>query len=307
MVSDLLGDRLFVAACTPMRDDESVDLDGLATLVNADVDRGVEGVYVGGSTGEGMLLSVDERIDVARTAVQAVGGRAPVIAHVGAMTTSDAVRLARAAETLGVEAISMIPPLYYRYSVEDVIAHYRAVIDAVGIPFIVYNIPQFTGWDIVDGGFDDLLRLSQVVGIKHTSQNLFGAERLIARYPDVRLINGFDELYLPALTIGATAAIGTTIGLQFDLFGSLRARVRRGDFTGARDVQVRINETIDGMVREEVFGATKYLVGKYATDCGRCRRPLRPLPPESLGRLDTLWNRLQENITITAREDAVAQ
>lgn len=304
MSGELLGRRLFVATTTPMRDDESVDLDALAELVDTDIGRGVEGVYVGGSTGEGMLLALDERVAVARTAVGAAAGRVPVIAHVGAMTTRDAIELARAAQQAGVSAVSMIPPLYYRYSTADVTAHYRAVIDAVDLPFIVYNIPQFTGRDVVDGGYEQLLELPQVVGIKHTSQNLFGAERLVARYPDVALINGFDELYLPALTMGATASIGTTVGLQIQLFRSLRARATAGDFTGAHAVQVRINETLDGMVREEVFGAAKYLVGKYAVPCGRCRRPMPPLTDESLRRLDAVWERLQRNLEATAREDA---
>lgn len=307
MVTDIVGNRLFVAAVTPMREDESVDLARLATLVDVDIARGVEGVYVGGSTGEGMLLSVDERNAVVREAVRSAAGRVPVIAHVGAMTTQDSIALARAAQASSVAAISMIPPLYYAYSTEAVTAHYRAVIDAIDIPFIVYNIPQFTGRDIVDGGYEELLDLPQVIGIKHTSQNLFRAERLVARYPDVQLINGFDELYLPARMMGATASIGTTVGLQIELFRSLRARVDAGDVVGAQVVQARINETLDAMIREEVFGAAKHLVGKYAVPGGACRRPMPPLSSDSLARLDALWERLRESIAVTAREDAATR
>lgn len=304
MVSDVIGERIFAATPTPMRADESVNLDNLAALVDSDIARGVEGVYVGGSTGEGMLLSIDERMAVGREAVRAAAGRVPVIAHVGAMTTREAVRLARAAEETGVAAVSMIPPLYYRYSIEEVTSHYRAVIDAVDTPFILYNIPQFTGRDVVDGGYEELLALPQVVGIKHTSQNLYGAERLVARYPDVALINGFDELYLPAMMMGATASIGTTVGLQIELFRSLRTRAKAGDLAGAHAVQVRINETLDGMIREGVFPAAKYLVGKYAVPCGSCRRPMAPLTSENRAHLDVLWDRLQENIALTTQEDA---
>mgnify|MGYP001032310515 CR=1 FL=1 len=305
-MTDLLGERLFVAAVTPMRADEAVDLDSLATLVDAEIARGVEGVYVGGSTGEGMLLSVEERIAVGREAVRAAAGRVPVVAHVGAMTTRDAVVLARAAQRDGVAAISMIPPLYYRYSTAEVTAHYRAVIDAVDLPFIVYNIPQFTGRDVVDGGYEELLALPQVIGIKHTSQNLFGAERLVARYPDVALINGFDELYLPARMVGATAAIGTTVGLQLELFRSMRAREAAGDVEGARAVQVRVNETVEGMVQEGVFAAVKYLVGKYAVECGPCRRPMPSLDQDGRARLDAVWERLLQNIETTRAEDRIA-
>jgi N-acetylneuraminate lyase len=304
MVSDVIGERIIAATPTPMRADESVELDNLAALVDIDIARGVEGIYIGGSTGEGMLLSLEERESAARTAVEAAAGRVPVLAHVGAMTTRDAIRLAQAAEEAGVAAVSMIPPLYYRYSTEEVVAHYRAVIDRVGLPFIVYNIPQFTGRDVVEGGYEALLSLPQVVGIKHTSQNLFGAERLVAQYPDVKLINGFDELYLPALMMGATASIGTTVGLQIELFRSLRTRVKAGDLDGARAVQVRINETLDGMIREGVFPAAKYLVGKYAVPCGSCRRPMAALTADNRANLDALWSRLQDSIAATAAEDA---
>ena len=239
MVTDVLGERLFTAAVTPMRADESIDHTALSAMLDSDIRRGVEGLYVCGSSGEGVLLSEAERIAVAETAVAAAAGRVPVVSHVGAMSTGEAIRIAAAARDAGVAAISMIPPLYYGYSTPDVVRHFRAVIDAVDLPFVLYNIPQFTGRDISEGGFDELLALPQVVGVKHTSRNLYGAERIIRRYPHLTLVNGFDEFYLPALSIGARGAIGTTVSLQIELFLSLRRRFAQGDLEGARAVQVR--------------------------------------------------------------------
>lgn len=304
MVTDLLGDRLFTAAVTPMRGDESVDHDALATLLDSDVRRGVEGLYVCGSSGEGVLLSEAERIAVAETAVVAASGRVPVVSHVGAMSTGEAIRIAAAAKDAGVSAISMIPPLYYGYATSDVVRHFRSVIDAVDLPFVLYNIPQFTGRDISEGGFEELLALPRVIGVKHTSRNLYGAERILRRYPEVTLINGFDEFYLPALSIGARGAIGTTVSLQIDLFLSLRRRFARGDLAGARAVQVRINDTVEGMVEVGVFGAAKYLGGKNCVPLGDCRAPLPRLDDEGRQRLDAVFVRLQEHIAVTAEEDA---
>lgn len=304
MVSDLLGTRLFTAAVTPMRRDESVDHGALATMLDTDIRRGVEGLYICGSSGEGVLLSEAERIAVAETAVTAAAGRVPVVSHVGAMSTGEAVRIAAAAKDTGVAAISMIPPLYYGYSTADVVRHLRTVIDAVELPFILYNIPQFTGRDISEGGFDELLALPQVIGVKHTSRNLYGAERILRRYPHLTLINGFDEFYLPALSIGARGAIGTTVSLQIELFLSLRRRFDAGDLAGARAVQVRINDTVEGMVEVGVFGAAKYLGGKLSVPLGDCRSPLPALDDDGRARLDAVFARLQENIAITAEEDA---
>lgn len=304
MVNALLGDRLFTAAVTPMRADESVDHDALAALLDADIGRGVEGAYVCGSSGEGVNLAEAERVEVTRTAISAAAGRVPVIAHVGAMSTGEAIRLAASAQDAGVGAVSMIPPLYYGYSTADVVAHFRAVIEAVDIPFILYNIPQFTGRDISDGGFEELLELPQVIGVKHTSRNLYGAERIIHRYPHLNLINGFDEFYLPALSIGARGAIGTTVGLQIELFTALRRRFDSGDLAGAREVQVRINDTVESMVAVGVFGAAKYLGGKRSVELGTCRRPLPSLDGTAKEQLDAAWDELQENIAVTLAEEA---
>lgn len=306
-MSSVIGDRLFAATVTPMRADETVDHDAMSALVDADIARGVEGLYVCGSSGEGVLLTADERIDVARTAVAAAAGRVPVIAHVGAMSTRESIRLAAAAAETGVAAISMIPPLYYGYTTSDVVSHLRSVIDAVDLPFVLYNIPQFTGRDISEGGFEELLALPQVVGVKHTSRNLYGAERIIHRHPHVDLVNGFDEFYLPALAIGARGAIGTTVGLQIDLFRALRRRFLDGDMTGARAVQVRINDTVEAMVEVGVFGAAKYLAGKYSVPLGRCRRPLPCLDDGAFTILDRAWERLQEHVDRTGSEEAAAR
>ncbi|WP_314650238.1 dihydrodipicolinate synthase family protein [uncultured Microbacterium sp.] len=304
MVSEVLGERLFTAAVTPMRADESVDHEALAAMLDSDVRRGVEGVYVCGSSGEGVLLSEDERIAVAATAVDAVAGRVPVLSHVGAMSTREAVRIAQAAKDAGVAAISMIPPLYYGYSTPDVVRHFRTVIDEVDLPFVLYNIPQFTGRDISEGGFDELLALPQVIGVKHTSRNLYGAERILRRHPHQTVVNGFDEFYLPALSIGARGAIGTTVSLQIELFRSLRRRFAAGDLAGARAVQVRIDDTVEGMVEVGVFGAAKYLGGKLSAPLGECRSPLPRLDDAGRARLDEVFTQLQEHIATTAEEDA---
>lgn len=303
MVSDVIGDRLFSAVVTPMRPDESVDLDALATLIRADIDRGVEGLYVCGSSGEGLLLTEHERTDVVRTAVAVAEGRVPVIAHVGAMSTAEATRLAAGAEEAGAAAISMIPPLYYGYSTADVVRHFQAVVDVSGLPFLLYNIPQFTGRDISDGGFEELLSMPQVIGVKHTSRNLYGAERIIQGHPRLSVVNGFDEFYLPALSIGARGAIGTTVGLQIELFRALRRRFAANDLPGARAVQVRINDTIEAMVEVGVFGAAKNLAGRYSVALGECRRPLPALDAAALRRLDDVWRRLEEHIGRTQQEE----
>ncbi len=186
------------AVVTPMHADESVNYAALDALARAQLARGVEGFYCCGSSGEGPLLRFDERRQVLATLVQSAGGQVPVIAHVGTPRTRDAVELAKHAEQDGASAVSLVPPYYYKYSREEIIAYYRRVLDAISIPVILYNIPQFTGVELDAQSADALLGEEQVLGVKHTSHNLYSLERMIARYPEKVFFNGFDEIFLPA-------------------------------------------------------------------------------------------------------------
>ena len=210
------------AVVTPMHADESVNYSALDALARAQLARGVEGFYCCGSSGEGPLLRFDERRQVLATLVQSAGGRVPVIAHVGTPRTRDAVELAKHAEQDGASAVSLVPPYYYKYSREEIIAYYRRVLDAISIPVILYNIPQFTGVELDAQSADALLGDEQVLGVKHTSHNLYSLERMIARYPEKVFFNGFDEIFLSSLAAGATATVGTTVNLQPELFLALR-------------------------------------------------------------------------------------
>ena len=142
---DFHSHGIFSALVTPMRADESVNPDALRRLVRAELAEGVEGFYCCGSSGEGLLLTTEEREQVLEATLDAVQSRVPVIAHVGTIRTADSIRLAAHAKAAGAAAVSMIPPYYYHFSMDEILGYYEAVIRAVpDLPVIVYNIPQFT-------------------------------------------------------------------------------------------------------------------------------------------------------------------
>jgi N-acetylneuraminate lyase len=282
---------LMAAIATPYDAEGAVDTRLLSTLVEDYVSRGVEGIYCCGSSGEGLLLSADERTAVVETAVRAAEGRIPVVAHVGALSTREAIELGRRAQRAGASALSMIPPIYYSFGIEAVLDHYRAVLDAVDLPLIVYNIPQFTGTEFTLETAGELLGDDRVIGLKQTAHNMYALERMKAAFPDKAYINGFDEVFVPALAAGARGTIGTTVGLQVELFQAARRLLDAGDLVGAQRVQSRINHVIAELVAIDVFPAAKYLSGRNAGGAGTlgdCRRPFRPLSDEARGRLDAL-------------------
>lgn len=227
--------------------------------------------------------------------MRAAEGRIPVVAHVGALSTREAIDLGRRAQRAGASALSMIPPIYYSFGIEAVLDHYRAVLDAVDLPLIVYNIPQFTGTEFTLETAGELLGDDRVIGLKQTAHNMYALERMKAAFPDKAYINGFDEVFVPALAAGARGTIGTTVGLQVELFQAARRLLDAGDLVGAQWVQSRINHVIAELVAIDVFPAAKYLSGRNAGGAGTlgdCRRPFRPLSDAARTRLDALGTTL---------------
>lgn len=288
--------RVFSALVTPMNADESVNHEALGQLVEMQLDRGVEGFYCCGSSGEGLLLDLYERKAIVETVIAAASGRAPVIAHVGTIRTADAVALARAAEDSGADAVSLIPPYYYRFTTEEVLGYYNDVLAQTGLPVVIYNIPQFTQiqFDKVVAG--PLLDQDRVLGVKHTAHDLYSLERMCAAYPEKVFFNGFDEIYLSSLSAGARATIGTTVNVQPELFLEVRRLFQAGDVAAARIVQEQINDTVEALVAQGVFQSAKYLAGVGRVNTGNLRAPFRALDASQRVELDALLTRVQSNI-----------
>lgn len=293
---------LSAALATPYDARGEVDEVKIEQVVDAYIARGVEGVYCCGSSGEGLLLSADERVRVVRAAARAAGGRVPVIAHVGALSTREAIELAVRSEEAGAVAVSMVPPIYYSYGPDAIAAHYRAVMDAVELPMILYNIPQFTGTEFDPASAADLLSDDRVIGVKQTAHNMFHLERMRQAFPDKAFIGGFDEVFVSAIAAGASGAIGTTIGFQIELFRAAREFVRRGDLAAAQRVQARINEVVAELVDIDVFPAAKHVSGAPFGGLGGCRAPFLPLTSEGRARADRLVDLVARHVESTAAE-----
>lgn len=206
--------KIWSALITPTNEDESVNYEALERIVELQIQDGAEGFYCCGSSGEGLLLTLEERKQVLEHVLKAADGRVPVISHVGTIRTRDVVDLARHAMSAGALAVSMIPPYYYKFSMDEIMGYYEDVIRAIpDVPAIVYNIPQFTGVEFSKENAGRLLSNENIVGIKHTSTNLYSLERTGQAFPGKALINGFDEQLLGALAMGSCATIGTTVNL----------------------------------------------------------------------------------------------
>lgn len=273
--------KIFSALIVPTNADQSINYEVLKKLVHLQMQDGVEGFYCCGSSGEGLLLTTDERKKVLETVLDACEKKVPVIAHVGTIRTEDAKELARHAKAAGADAISMIPPYYYHFTMDEILSYYEDILHAVpGFPGIIYNIPQFTGVEFNKQNAGRLLDNPDIIGIKHTSQNLYAMERMHSAYPEKLIFNGFDEQFLGALSMSATATIGTTVNLFAELFLKVRNLYLNGKNAEALQVQQEINKRVEAMVSVGIFNAVKYAYTLKGIDCGSCRSPFKPLTDE---------------------------
>ena len=185
-----------------------------------------------------------------------------VIAHIGATATRDAVELAKHAESVGVDAVSSVPSVYYRLPEESIEMNWDAISDAVDVPFIIYNIPQLTGYNLSDNLFKKMMAKPKVIGIKNTSEAGWQMERFrTLAGKDIVLFNGPDEQYLGGRVMGADAGIGGTYGCMPELYVHLESLIREGKMEEAMVWQKRINECIFALLKcPSLYGASKAVI-----------------------------------------------
>lgn len=278
------------ALYTAYDDEGNVSPEGTAKLVRSLIDAGVHGFFVCGTTGEGLLLDVQERKEVVAAVVGEVKGQVPVMIHVGAMCTRDSIALARHAASLGASAISSIPPIYYPYSWPETVQYFRDLAAATDLPFYIYYIPQLAGGRIAPEQFvEDLVSIPGVVGMKFSSLQLYDMYRIgLLAGPSFNLLSGPDELMVPAALLGAQGAVGSSYNFMPKPFLEAYTALQRGDLAAARDLQLRVNHAIE-LYHKYGFGLGKALLRLQGLECGDPRPPLQPLPA-------TRWPELRQDL-----------
>lgn len=282
------------ALVTPFDGDGRVNETAVAPLIEFELGQGIDGFYVGGSTGEAFLQSPDERTRLLRSVAAANSGRGTLIAHVGAIATEEVVAMARAAADAGYDAVSAVPPFYYDFSAAELAAHYRALAAAMPLPVIIYNfggkVPKLTT-DVILSLLDD----RRFAGVKHTSTDLYQLDRLKAHRPDAAIFNGYDEMCLAGLAMGADGAIGTTYNFMGAHFVAILQAFREGRMDRALALQRRANRVIDVLAEVGVFPGTKAILRVLGQDVGACRPPFGPLPEGADARLHACLEGLNDS------------
>lgn len=276
--------------------DKNGDISPSAVRVLAQyfADSGVKGVYVGGSSGECVYQSVAERKLVLEQVMEVLGGRLTVIAHVACNSTGDSLELARHAQSLGVDAIAAIPPIYFRLP-EYAIAKYWNDMSAAApdTDFIIYNIPQLAGVSLTMPLFREMLKNPQVAGVKNSSMPVLDIQMFKDEGSrggrEFVVFNGPDEQLVSGLAIGADGGIGGTYGVMPELFLKLFELVKSGELSLARQLQYDVNSIIFSMcgAQGNMYAAVKELLRRrIGLDLGGVRAPLYNLTAEDKPQID---------------------
>jgi len=267
---------VYTALFTPFTPDDRVDAEMVGRMVEYGLANGIKGFYLTGGTGEGLLLSKDERKLVYRTAAKAANGRAKLIAHVGCVNTNDAVELARAAADAGCDWVSSVPPVYYGQKPADVYNHYRLISEATDLPFLIYANGGVVNPDADARLFD----LKNVKGMKYTGTNFYDVQRLKSRIgKEVVFFSGSDQHMIAALSFGNVfdGAIGTLQNVIPAHFVKIWNLVRANDFRAAAQVQAEANKAVEFVCHTFPKQSLRKAAMRYiGLDCGMFRPPHEP-------------------------------
>ena len=270
---------IFTALLTPFDKNDKVNVAELEKLVKFNVDMGVTGFYVGGSTGEGLLLSTEERMEIMEVVKSAAPDKT-LIAHVGSLSENQATALAAHAGKLGYDAVSSLTPFYYKFTFDEIRDYYYRLADAASLPMLVYYIPALSGVNLGVSEMSQFLGDERVLGIKFTSNDFFSLERCKTAFPDKILYNGYDEMFLSGKIMGADGAIGSTYNFMADKFVKINKLFEEGKLEEAKAIQSEANRIITILCKYGVMHSEKEILNQLGFDFGTCRKPFKEISDE---------------------------
>jgi 4-hydroxy-tetrahydrodipicolinate synthase len=273
------------ALITPFTDDgRTIDTGALTAIVDRLIAGGVTGLVPGGSTGEFTTLSHAERSELVETTVEAAGGRVPVVAGTGALSTRETVELSVHAEQADAAAVMIVPPFYEALAWRELLAHYTAVADAIEIPIMYYNLPSASGVKLTAAQLGEL----PITCLKDTGGDSVAATELIQTDAPT-LLNGWDTLTFAALAAGVRAVVwGTASILPEQCVALHRLLIDDIDLPAARELWARLWPLCQFLEGQSYSAAVKTACRLVGDTTGPVRAPLLPLDEAATGELAAL-------------------
>lgn len=277
------------ALVTPFRGDGAVDEPALRELVDFQAERGVDALFVLGTTGEGVLLDVAGRCRATEVAAEHLRGRLPLVVHCGAADTRTAVALARHAEEVGAVAAAAVVPFFFRYTHAELHRHFAALAEAAPrIGHYVYENPERVGYSAGVGLVAQLVdQVPGILGVKDTGDSVGKLGQYLAwTGTPIQVYTGSNLTVLPALVMGARGAVSALANAAPELLVELNHAWCAGDLERARRLQLALTRLQDCVAGLPYIAAIKYLVERRGLPAGRTRLPQPVLDAEQRATLD---------------------
>lgn len=271
----------------------NIGVEGVKALTRYFIEAGVQGVYVGGSSGECIYQGKEERKLVLEAIMKEAQGRLTVIAHVACNNTADSMELAAHAESLGVDAIAAIPPIYFRLPEHAIAKYWNDISSAApNTDFVIYNIPQLAGVALTPSLYKEMLKNPRVIGVKNSSMPIQDIQTFKAiGGKDTIVFNGPDEQFIGGFMIGAEGGIGGTYGAMPKLFLKALECFKKGDYETARAIQYDVNDIITALCscKGNMYGVIKATLKiNHNIEIGGVRSPLANLVEEDMPKVEAV-------------------
>ncbi|WP_020523466.1 4-hydroxy-tetrahydrodipicolinate synthase [Catelliglobosispora koreensis] len=278
--------RVITAMVTPMHADHSIDVDGVSRLAEYLVDeQGNDALVINGTAGEASTTSDSEKETILRAVVEAVGGRAKILAGVGTNNTAHTIELARQAEKAGVHGLLVVTPYYNKPPQSGLLKHFTTVADSTGLPMLVYDIPHRSGIPIAT---ETMLRLAEherIVGVKDAKVDLVAQGTVLRRHPDFAYYSGEDAATLPVLAVGGVGVVGTSTHLNGNETKAMIEAFDSGDHSAALQLHLRLLPLFTGIFRTQGTILVKAAMNVRGLPGGPVRLPLADATEAELAQL----------------------
>lgn len=286
------------ALITPFDENENFDAGRSEKIVEFLIEEGVHGLYLTGSTGEGFLMTPEERKQVVRTITKQVNGRIPIIAHIGAISTKVSIDLARDAYESGVDAISSVPPFYWGFKEKNILKYYEDISKSTPLPMIVYNVPLagLFGFDMIK----KLANIENVKGIKYTAythQDIYKSKAQIGK--DFMVYSGADEMAVSGILNEADGIIGSFYSMLGDLYIDLYNNMKAGKLKEAQFKQKIAVDIIEASLKYDYYAVIKSAMTWMGVDSGYVRRPFVMLSKEEEEMVKNDYRRIKEKYGVS--------
>jgi N-acetylneuraminate lyase len=285
---------VYAALITPFDEKGGVDEKRLKNLVKFLISKGIDGLYVCGGTGEGLLMDIDERKKVAEIVKDEAQNKIKLIVHVGgALNTKNSIELAKHSEKIKVDAISSIPPIYYKFSFNEIFNYYYQLANLTNLPFFIYYIPATTGIFLTNEEILKFGEIKNIVGLKYTYTDFYLLQDLLLKMKGKWIaFSGPDELFLPALNMGVVGCIGSTQNVLPEIFVEIYKNFKEGNIKKAIELQKRITIAVSLLKKYGGITSWKIALKFRGIDAGYAREPfLKDLDKDRKERFKKDWKK----------------